>query len=246
MHKYYEQIINYVIHNYSSFRDIHVKQTKKQAATVPAVVEGDEQQQQPTTSAEVVTTHNNNEKMLNFAKLYDVSRKLMIQVIVDCRLIEKIIDNYANEEIPIHSKDVAILTKKAELNKTFDVTTENTDNKTVEEKPKETETTIEKIEKQNKNQFDRPGYLGHLRLIANKFNNPQIEEILGECPTFTEETKAQWQEFKAGKLAQLNELCETKLVEEPKLTDAQEQVSLSVKKSVRLLVEMMDNLMEKN
>ncbi|OTF75543.1 serine/threonine-protein phosphatase 6 regulatory subunit 3-like [Euroglyphus maynei] len=62
--------------------------------------------------------------------------------------------------------------------------------------------------------ISRPGYMGHLRLIANTLKERCNEDLLRECSL--EELLPQWKEFIEGKLEKLNQLITAELVPESK------------------------------
>lgn len=188
-----------MISNYSSFRDIYERQT---------IIKPEPFEHKDESNPQPANEDVNNEKMLNFVKLYNVSKTLMVQLVDDCRLVENILDSYADEIVPTRSEESAA----GSLNQTWN-----------KDEPKKMEETVEK--KSNKVRLDRPAYMGHLKLIANKLKTIENDQMLDECEAFNNEVRARWYEFSLGKLAQLNQLWDSKLVEETKMTDEQEQVS---------------------
>ena len=207
----------------------------------------------------------NNEKVSYFIKLHEITKVLVKQVIIDCRLIEKILDSYAQEKVPIKSQksqpqvtavkleapdSTATVEAEVKLEQTTPVKNEvdlngNNDSKlevdqtgaeenSSSEKDAELSEIPEKVaEVKEEVALDapqllktlRPGYMGHLRLIANVLKERCTNELLTECELDPDVLK-QWIEFKEGKLAQFNELINSKLVEESKYSEINDQVWL--------------------
>ena len=309
LHKYYEQIIEYLFQNYSNFKSIYNKHKAnevhgdKPADVVAAVaasspdstssdsaditevcepatateikVEEEEKEKASSEPQEMDTMNSdsneecaskppNNEKILYFEKLYSISQVLVKQVIGECRLIEKILDSYAQETIPVKSqrnqpqpldegeeKSFGEEVLKQELHAEVNPPVEKDDSNDVEKMEVDSEVQsvledtfaaaaaaaapstaapsavtdetedvkIEEVEDvvplQIIKRAKRPGYMGHLRLIANVLKDRCPQELLEECE-LSGEVLQRWTDFKAGKLAQLNELIANKLVEETK------------------------------
>lgn len=239
----------------------------------------------------------NEEKILHFIKLYEITKVLVKQILVDCRLLERILDSYAHEDVPRKSRkneqpdatksnlvDGHIIEKmidnyleedpgKSPKNEQTDAavppvpapestpepstasneatlpimdethSTEDSEVKMevdqmtasgeepqpaqIDSEPSESPATGE-VKKEDEEMVApeksplpvkkaslRPGYMGHLRLIANVLKERCSEELLRDCE-LDEEVIQQWNEFKAGKLVQLNDLVNNKLVEESK------------------------------
>lgn len=275
LHKYYEQIIEYLFQNYSNFKSIYNKYKSTEAQVDKADtavsedsalplndVEKQECEEEASSEPQKMDTLNNNckqenkkfpnnEKILYFEKLYEISQVLVKQVIGECRLIEKILESYAEEKVPVKSKknqlhavldceekpsseastqelhpssldkeepnDVEKMEVDSELptvpNETFAAVVESSEAKVEEggdalaDAP-QVATFIRK----------RPGYMGHLRLIANVLKERCPQELLEECE-LSAEVLQRWTDFKAGKLSQLNELINNKLVEETKYSE---------------------------
>lgn len=239
----------------------------------------------------------NEEKILHFIKLYEITKVLVKQILVDCRLLEKILDSYAHEDVPRKSrkneqpdatksilvdahiidkiidnyleeepgkspkseqtdaaippvpapestsepstasneatlpvKDETDSTEDSEVKMEVDQMTasgEEPQPAQLDSEPSESPATGEVKKEEEKEVVApeksplpvkaslRPGYMGHLRLIANVLKERCSEELLRDCE-LDEEVIQQWNEFKAGKLVQLNDLVNNKLVEESK------------------------------
>lgn len=284
LHKYYEQIIEYLFQNYSNFKTIYNKYKSNEVqidksdtvvstdSALPAVSnstensesaifdvkekETEEASSEPqemdtldNNSAEESNKLPNNEKILYFEKLYEISQVLVKQVIGECRLIEKILDSYANEKVPVKSKKNQPQTAlECEEKQASEASTQELyPSSSVKEEPSGVEkmevdpevpivpndtcALVESLEVKVEKGGEalpkapqatviskRPGYMGHLRLIANVLKDRCPQELLEECE-LSADVLQRWAEFKSGKLSQLNELINNKLVEEKKYSE---------------------------
>lgn len=195
-----------------------------------------------------------NEKISYFLNRFEISKKLVEQILKDCHLIEKILDSFAHESIPIKSYEMQNgddadgknqchdkVDEKSELNDDNpsaidDEKKENIEDVVMEEQQqseeKKSNTDEETIVSKKPKLISRPGYLGHLRLIANTLKERCNDDLLRVCSF--EEMLPQWKEFIEGKLEKLNKLVTTELVPESKRNPMIEQILSEVKKSIVL------------
>lgn len=165
--------------------------------------------------------------MNHFAQLYQVSTSLVGQLIDECHLLQKILDSYSLETVPTKKEPTDNVANETFIKMDEGLTTEKAENSIQDETDNEANKTItldKKPSQKNVIRRNRPGYMGHLRLIANILRDKCEDKLLSEC-SLDQDVVGQWNEFKTGKLAALNELVKSKLVEETEIGEHQENVS---------------------
>ncbi|XP_027196888.2 phosphatase 6 regulatory subunit 1-like protein fmt [Dermatophagoides pteronyssinus] len=234
LHKYYLQIICYIFQNYHNYKIIYDKHHQ----TPSNNMDNNDQTNDENQSNDQPNNNDDNkdkEKISYFLNRFEITKTLVEQILKDCHLIEKILDNFAEESIPIKSYELKNIDDKKQCSDQVDEKLESKENNqsssNVDEQKKEN---VEDVimEEQNESEtkksitdetiivskkpklISRPGYMGHLRLIANTLNERCNENLLRECSL--EEMLPQWKEFVKGKLEKLNQLITAELVPESK------------------------------
>lgn len=125
MHKYYEQIIGYVFQNYTNFKNIYDKHNSRENLETNSDSGQD----------------SDDDARNNFIRLYHISKILVKQILEECHLIEKIVENFSNEMIPVKSGNKEA-TDKTEVKVERDEPTKE-ETKSEEESGKQEEEKIE-------------------------------------------------------------------------------------------------------
>lgn len=231
MHKFYNHIIGYLFQNFINLKIIYDEKRNN-------MKESDNE--------------NAAKKLEYFKNLFEISRSLIKQLLIDCNLLEKILESFSNEKIPVKSSEIKKESAEQSNNeKMSDLKREDKDeiksddindadndgggdekkNDDFEMKEKSddieektgTKTNVsteinDEKEHEEKNceiidnvklKATRPGYMGHLRLIANTLKTYYKDELFDECNL---NVLPRWQEFVDGHLAKLNALISSELV----------------------------------
>lgn len=234
LHKYFEQIIDYLFQNYSKckkcfedeiFETIENSHNENDASKlnniqVDGVVTPEETESQTVDSISQSSNQKNilenNEKMRYLNNLHNITKVLVKQVLVDCRLIEKILECYLHEKVPVKRESKQSNNVDQEFTDNLDNKVENIEIKSeqeVDNKSLEIDQSQSDATKKTTLKNCRPSYMGHLRLIANILRDHCSDELLSEFQVDSNVVQ-QWKDFNNVKLTQLNELVNSKLVDE--------------------------------
>ena len=236
MHKYYEQIIGFLFQNYTNFRNIY---DRHHANNVTEIATNEQISSDSDKTTAAVPCSANDSKMDHFLKLYEVTKILVKQILEECQLIEKIVDCYSKETIPVKSGNVLDKDSSSDSHKSDSIETHASDEvikesvDQIEIKNEEIVDEEEKVENVDnneklaeKNNSLRPAYMGHLRLIANILNERCSNELLNECVFSNDTVLADWKEFVVQKLTKLNELINTALVIDSRMNNISKQAQV--------------------
>src|SRR5699024_9371823 len=109
LHQYYRKIIDNLFTNFGNFRNAYDKF---------------QQQQQEMEESEMNAA---GEKAENTTKLYEVNKVHVKQLLEDCRILERIVNSYSNETVPIRRCEKNVLEGESEKKEEMEAEMKNED-----------------------------------------------------------------------------------------------------------------------